>query len=222
MSAMRMHANQRQNPLYVLASDSVDYSLQLRRGESVPIIKEIALWLNTYGGFFSAVSVFVAVIIFLLALWSQRKRHVGNQIGLLQSLICELNYLGGKGEMQRGPIKRRSHLHWYEDSFKKGGVPTHDMRDIDVNRYIAELDERIKGKSTRYLKETLLFIHDNIVMINRWTGEFLKLTQSKDNKETKSKRANAIYVFVKQPMQRLGVLIPEAVGEINEKWFSHH
>jgi len=181
-------------------------------------IEQIALWLNTYGGFISATSVFSAVVIFLLTLWSQKKRHVDNQLGLLKSLICELNYLAGEGEMHIGPITRISHLRWYEDSFKKGGVPTHDMKDIDVNRYIAELDETIKGKSTRYLKEVLLFIHDNVIMINRWTYQFLKLTQSTDGKEVKSEKAKGMFVLIKQPIERLKILIPEAIQEINTKW----
>lgn len=186
----------------------------------MPTIKQIFLWLNIYGGAFSAISILVAVGTFFIALWLQRKRHINNQLGLLKSLICELNYLGGEGKMQIGPLTRYSHLHWYEEAFSEGGVPTHDMKDIDVNRYIAELDEKIKGKPTRYLKEVLLFIHDSVVMINRWTDEFLKLTQSRDNKEVKSKEAEKMYVFVKQPIERLKILIPEAVRQINTKWLN--
>ena len=186
----------------------------------MPIIKQILLWLNVYGGSFSANSVLVAVATFLLALWLQRKRHITNQLGLLKSLMCELNYLGGEGEMQIGPIKRHSHLHWYEETFNKGGVPTHDMKDIEVGRHIVELDEKIKGSSTRYLKDTLLFIHDCVVMTNRWTDEFLKLVQSEDSKEVKRQQAQKMYVFVKQPIERLKILVPEAIQEINTKWLN--
>lgn len=184
----------------------------------MPTIKQILLWLNIYGGSFSAISVLVAVATFFIALGLQRKRHINNQLGLLKSLICELNYLGGEGEMQIESIKRHSHLHWYEEAFSKGGVPTHDMKDIEVNRYIVELDEKIKGNSTRYLKDTLLFIHDCVVMINRWTDEFLKLVQSEDTKEVKREKAEKMYVFVKQPLERLKILVPEAVQEVNTKW----
>lgn len=185
----------------------------------MPTIKQILLWLNIYGGSFSAISVLVAVATFFIALGLQRKRHINNQLGLLKSLMCELNYLGGEGEMQIGSIPRHSHLHWFEDTFSKGGVPTHDMKDIDVNRYIVELDEKIKGNSTRYLKDTLLFIHDCVVMINRWTDEFLKLVQSEDSKEVKREKAEKMYLFVKQPIQRLKILVPEAIQEINKNWF---
>ncbi len=188
----------------------------------MPTIKQIFLWLNIYGGSFSAISVFMAVVTFFIALRLQRKRHINNQLGLLKSLMCELNYLGGEGEMQIGPLTRHSHLHWYEEAFSKGGVPTHDMKDIDVNRYIAELDEKIKGESTRYLKEVLLFIHDSVVMINRWTDKFLKLTQSRDSKQVKSKEAENMYIFVKQPIERLKILIPEAVQEISTKWLKQN
>lgn len=80
----------------------------------MPTIKQILLWLNIYGGSFSAISVLVAVATFFIALGLQRKRHINNQLGLLKSLICELNYLGGEGEMQIGPLSRHSHLHWYD------------------------------------------------------------------------------------------------------------
>lgn len=186
----------------------------------MPTIKQIFLWLNVYGGAFSAISVLVAVKTFFIALWLQRKRHINNQLGLLKSLMCELNYLGGEGEMQIGPLTRHSHLHWYEEAFSEGGVPTHDMKDIDVNRYIVELDEKIKGNSTRSLKDTLLFIHDCVVMINRWTDEFLKLVQSEDNKQIKRQKAGKMYVFVKQPIERLKILVPGALQEINTNWFN--
>ncbi len=192
----------------------------IQGGAEMPTIKQIFLWLNMYGGAFSAISVLVAVGTFFVALFLQRNRHINNQLGLLKSLVCELNYLGGEGQMQIGSTKRDSHLHWYEEAFSKGGVPTHDMKDIDVNRYIAELDEEIKGKSTRSLKEFLLFIHDCVVMVNRWTDEFLKLLQSEDKKEVRSQKARKMYVFVKQPIERLKTLVPEAFQEINTNWFA--
>ena len=185
----------------------------------MPTIKQILLWLNIYGGAFSAISVLVAVATFFIALWLQRKRHVNNQLGLLKSLMCELNYLGGEEKMQIGPITRYSHLYWYEKLFSKGEIPSHDMKDLDVNRYIAELDEKIKGKSTRPLKESLLLIHDNVVMINRWTDTFLKLSQSRDSREVKIKKADKMYIFVKTPIDNLKKLVPEALQKINTNWF---
>ena len=186
----------------------------------MPTIRQIFHWLNIYGGAFSAISVLVAVGSFFIALLLQRKRHINNQLGLLKSLMCELNYLGGEEKMQIGPITKYSHLHWYEKSFSKGEIPSYSMKDIDVNRYIAELDEKIKGESTRSLKEYLLFIHDNVVMINRWTDEFLKLAQSRDSKEVKIKEADKMYIFVKIPIENLKKLVPEALQKINTNWFN--
>ena len=168
---------------------------------------------------FSAISVLVAVGTFFVALLLQRKRHISNQLGLLKSLMCELNYLGGEGKMQIGSMSRDSHLHWYEEAFNKGDIPTHDMWDIDVNRYIAELDERIKGKSTRSLKNFLLFIHDCVGMVNKWTDVLLKVARSEDKKEVISQKPRKMSVFVKQPIERLEKLIPETLQEINTSWF---
>lgn len=185
----------------------------------MPTIKQIFSWLNIYGGAFSAISVLVAVGTFFIALCLQRKRHINNQLGLLKSLICELNYLGGQEKRQIGSITTYSHLYWYEKAFSKGEIPSHDMKDIDVNRYIAELDEKIKGKSTRRIKDFLLFIHDNVVMINKEKDRFLKLSQSRDSKEVKIKKANDRYLFVQIPIENLKRLVPEIFQEINTNWF---
>ena len=190
----------------------------VKESAEMPVIKQIGLWLNTYGGAFSAISVLVAVVTFFIALLLQRKRHIDNQFGLLKSLMCELNYLGGKEKMLIGSISRDSHLHWYNAAFSKGDIPTHDMKEIDINRYITPLDEKIKGKPTRSLKEFLLFIHDCVVMVNKWTNEFLKLAQSEDEEFAKQE-AKRKYVFVKQPLGRLNKLIPEALQEMNTNWF---
>lgn len=192
----------------------------IKGGTEMPIIKQIFLWLNIYGGAFSAISVLVAVGTFFTALFLQRNRHINNQLGLLKSLVYELTYLGGEEEMQIGSIRRDSYLTWYEEAFSKNSVPTHDMKDIDVNRYIAELDERIKGRPTRHLKEFLLCIHDCVVMANSLRNEFLRILVSEDKEEVKTQKCKETYVVIKQPLKHLRKIVPEALQEIDTNWFA--
>ncbi len=183
-------------------------------------IEQVALWSNTYGGLVSAASVLIAVVIFLITLLLQRNRRIRGQIGILKSLMCELNYLGGQGEMNVAGRARRSHLYWYEKSFKTGSIPTHDMKDINVNTYITELDEEVKGKSTRDLKNIVLWIHDCVIMVNRWTGEFLKLHSADYPSQIKAQEVKKMLPFVKHPIDRLKELIPVATKEIDTKWLN--
>jgi len=178
-----------------------------------PIIKQIVSYLNTYGGFFSFLGVIGLVVTFMVSLRLQRKRHFQNQLGLLKTLRWELNYLGGQQEIHVSSVTRYTHLRWYKETFQKGDIPPLDMKDIDPNRYIVELDEEIKGKSTYELKNLVSWVHDDVTLVNSLTRKTLELILANSPSEI-----NEMCRLVDKSIASLEKLIPEAIREIDMKW----
>ena len=181
----------------------------------MPIIKQIVRYLNTYGGFFSFLGVVGLVVTFMVSLGLQRKKHLQNQLGLLKTLRWELNYLGGQQDICVDSLFRYPHLRWYETTFEKGDIPPLDMKDIDPNRYVVELDEEIKGESTHELKILVSWVHDDATLVNNLTRKLLELNLANSPSEIKIKELRRL---VDKSITSLEKLIPEAIKEIDMKW----
>lgn len=186
----------------------------------MPIIRQIVCYLNTYGGFFSFLGVIGLVVTFMVSLRLQRKRHFQNQLGLLKILRWELNYLGGQQGIHVSSLARSrySHLRWYKTTFQKGDTPPLDMKDIDPNRYIFELDEEIKGESTYKLKILVSWIHDDVTLVNNLTRKILELILANSPSEIKKHKIKEMRRLVDKSIASLEKLIPEAIRKIDMKW----
>lgn len=180
----------------------------------MPISKQIVCYLNTYGGFFSFLGVIGLVVTFMVSLRLQRKRHFQNQLGLLKILRWELNYLGGQQEIHVRSHARYSHLRWYKTTFEKRHIPPLDMKDIDPNRYIVELDEEIKGELTYELKILVSWVHDDVTLVNSLTRRILEMNLA----NSPSDRIKELRRLIDNSIASLEKLIPEAIREIDMKW----
>lgn len=129
-------------------------------------VNTIVLFINNNGGVITLLSIFIAIIIFLITKQIEKGNHIKNQHKLLQSLLGEINALIGRRNF--ADIEMGAHLEW----IRRNNIYVDNLaHKIDSAFYSQNLDYQINDKKTKDILTALKMLEDKIDLINFYVGK---------------------------------------------------
>ena len=110
--------------------------------------------------------------------------HIKIQIGLLSSLLTELEMLSSKSNKIKiisDDYKIRGNLEWFKESVTKNETPLHDMWEINPSKYLSELDNEINGIKLEEIKKFIVFVNQKISLLNFYREGIIDETVNTSN-----------------------------------------
>lgn len=166
----------------------------------------------------TVISILVAAFAILFTWGYDKHKHEKDQEKLLKTILLELDYIAGVGIMTVASLERNSLLHWYEETYNSRHLPSHPIKEIDVDGYAQRLDYEINGKSTMKVKQALYWVNDCIKMLNYNTNILIGIELSDSAKEYKEEQKRRIIPLIKQPISRLEILCSYLKTLIEERF----
>ncbi len=99
----------------------------------------------------------------------EKNSHLKKQIGLLNTLLTELEMLSSKSitiKIISEDYKIRGNLEWFKESIIKNETPLHDMWEINPSNYLSILDNEIEEIKLEEIKRFIVFINQKISLLN--------------------------------------------------------
>lgn len=145
------------------------------------------------------ISIFLVIIVFYTGWRINRNEHRINQIGLVETLLIELE-------------KIEEHCDWYENLTRENILPEHEIRDLKLSDYLTPIDSKIRGLKTGKIKKTLVNFQDKITLINNYSKWIMNLYLKPEFIEGKKDSKDMIKIY----LDKLKKTLPDLRKELSK------
>ena len=146
----------------------------------------------------SIFALFAAIIMGILPFYRDYKK----QVSLLESLYSELDAISSKEKkinLLNKEISTKGNLQWVEELFGWDLKPAHGIWKLNTQIYVDGLNEKIKFKKTKHLKNALIHISQKIELIENYLSQYNQVSEK--NKEYRKNVKEAITKVLKEVIE---------------------